>query len=161
MMTVPLAFAEAGFPIIPVQIAPKPNGGWRKQPMAKWSLATTDEDVIGDWWRAWPDALPGIPLARMGWAVVDADGPEGAKKVTGIGCLGPHSASDTPSGGKHLVFAQPDPPITKLRWCDDVEVLGTSCLLTCYDLEELRFPHVAPRAVLPEMFWKPRDAEGL
>jgi hypothetical protein len=156
----PLAFAEAGFPIIPVRIAQKPNGGWRKQPMAKWDLATTNEATVEGWWQRWPDALPGIPLARMGWAVVDADGEEAKKKVTGIGCLGPHSAIDTPSGGKHLVFAQPDPPIGKLTWCEDVEVLGTSCLLTCYNLEELKFPHVAPRAILPKMFWKPQEAEA-
>ena len=35
-------------------------------------------------------------------------------------------------------------------------MLGTSCLLTCYDLEELKFPYVAPRAVLHEMFRRPR-----
>jgi hypothetical protein len=33
-------------------------------------------------------------------------------------------------------------------------------LLTCYDLEALQFPRVAPRAVLPEMFWKPKDECG-
>jgi hypothetical protein len=56
-----------------------------------------------------------------------------------------------------LVFAQPPKPITgRFKWCEGVEVLGEGCLLTCYDLEELKFPHVAPRAVLPKMFWKPR-----
>jgi hypothetical protein len=58
----------------------------------------------------------------------------------------------------HLVFAQPNPTIRgRFNWCEGVEVLGEGCLLTCYDLEELRFPHVAPRAVLPKMFWQPRD----
>jgi Primase C terminal 2 (PriCT-2) len=38
-----------------------------------------------------------------------------------------------------------------------VEVLGTSSLLTCYDLKELLFPRVAPRAVLPKMFRKARE----
>ena len=72
--------------------------------------------------------------------------------------LGPHSCITTPSGGVHLVFAQPDPPITsRFRWCEGVEVLGSSSLLTCYDLEELAFPRVAPRAKLPRMFWQARD----
>jgi Bifunctional DNA primase/polymerase, N-terminal len=153
-----LAFGEAGFPIIPVTLQHE-GDRWRKQPMASWSLATADEATIAGWWQRWPDALPGIPLARMGWAVVDADrrdGVDGVAAVTGLGPLGPHSKVATPSGGLHLVFAQPDPPITKLRWCDGVEVLGSSCLLTAYDLEELLFPRVAPRAVLPRMFWRPK-----
>src|SRR5271165_5337418 len=158
------AFAEAGFPIIPVRLAPKPNGGWRKEPLAKWSLATTDETTIGRWWSQWPDALPGIPLQRMHWAVVDADrhagGVDGVAQVTNLGALGPHCKIATPSGGLHLVFAQPDPPITgRFNWCEGVEILGEGCLLTCYDLEELKFPRIAPRAILPEMFWKPRDAQ--
>ena len=35
--------------------------------------ATTNEATITGWWRLWPDALPGIPLARVGFVVVDAD----------------------------------------------------------------------------------------
>src|SRR6516162_1592416 len=130
--------------------------------MAGWDLATTNEITIRSWWSDWPDALPGIPLARMNWAVVDADrreGVDGVAQVTGLGPLGPHSRIATPSGGLHLVFAQPDPPISKLNWCEGVEILGTSCLLTCYDLDELRFPHVAPRAVLSEMFRRPKAVE--
>jgi hypothetical protein len=129
--------------------------------MIKWNLATTDQRTIGEWWREWPLALPGIPLARMRWAVVDADGADGVAEVAAVierdRCLGPHSKVSTPSGGLHLVFAQPDPPITKLRWCNAVEVLGTSCLLTAYDLEELLFPKVAPRALLPEVFRKAKE----
>jgi hypothetical protein len=106
----------------------------------------------------------GIPLAKVGFAVVDADwrgSGDGVAQVTNIGCLGPHSKITTPSGGLHLVFAQPDPPIKgRFEWCDGVEVLGEGRLLTCYDLEELKFPRVAPRAVLPKMFWKPRDEVG-
>jgi Bifunctional DNA primase/polymerase, N-terminal/Primase C terminal 2 (PriCT-2) len=163
-MNAPLAFAEAGFPIIPVQLEPKPNGGWRKQPMTAWSLATTEPAQIADWWRAWPDALPGIPLARVGWAAIDVDDPDDVafREVWGSWvCKGPHSAIRTPSGGMHYVFAQPSPPITKLTWSAGVEILGSSCLLTVYDVEELLFPRVAPRAILPEVFTKPSNEEGL
>jgi hypothetical protein len=59
-----------------------------------------------------------------------------------------------------MVFAQPPESITKFEWMPGVEILGTSCLLTCYDLEALRFPYVAPRAILPKMFRKPRDECG-
>jgi hypothetical protein len=130
--------------------------------MASWDLATTNEITIQSWWSDWPDALPAIPLKKTNLCVVDADrreGIDGVAQVTGLGPLGPHSRIATPSGGLHLVFAQPDPPISKLNWCEGVEILGTSCLLTCYDLDELRFPHVAPRAVLSEMFRRPKAVE--
>jgi hypothetical protein len=157
-----LAFAECNFPIIPVRVC-RDGDRWHKQPMVGWDLATTNEITIRSWWSDWPDALPAIPLRRTNWAVIDADrreGVDGVAQVTGLGPLGPHSRITTPSGGLHLVFAQPDPPITKLNWCEGVEVLGTSCLLTCYDLEELKFPFVAPRAVLPEMFRRPKAENG-
>src|SRR5215469_4854938 len=153
-----LAFADAYFPIIPVRVY-RDGERWRKQPMTSWDLATTKEITIRSWWSDWPDALPAIPLKKTNLCVVDADrrvGIDGVAQVTGLGPLGPHSRIATPSGGLHLVFAQPPEPITKLDWCAGVEILGTSCLLTCYDLEELKFPHVAPRAVLPEMFRQPR-----
>jgi hypothetical protein len=163
MMLTALAFGEAGFPIIPVRLS-HDGERWRKQPMTTWDQATSNEVTIEWWWRKWPDALPGIPLARVNWAVVDADrreGVDGVAQVTDLGPLGPHSRIATPSGGLHLVFAQPPKPITgRFKWCEGVEVLGEGCLLTCYDLEELKFPHVAPRAVLPEMFWRPRDDVG-
>jgi hypothetical protein len=66
----------------------------------------------------------------------------------------------TPSGGTHLVFVQPPEAVTRFQWSANVEVLGTSSLLTCYDLDELLFPRVAPRAVLPKMFWKAKGEDG-
>ena len=158
MINQALAFADANFPIIPVRVY-RDGERWRKQPMASWDLATTKEITIRLWWSDWPDALPAIPLKKTNLCVVDADkheGVDGVAQVTGLGPLGPHSRINTPSGGLHLVFAQPPELITKLNWCEGVEVLGTSCLVTCYDLDELKFPHVAPRAILPEMFRSPR-----
>ena len=154
-----LAFAEAGFRSIPVGLD-RQYERWRKLPLAGWSLATTEPSTIERWWQRWPGALPGIPLARVGWAVVDCDTLEGVEAVRDLGCLGPHSSVDTPSGGKHLVFAQPPRPVAKHLWCDGVEVLGTSALLTAYDLDELLFPRVAPRAVLPKTFWGKREGEA-
>ena len=151
-----LAFAEARFPIIPIRREER-----QRTPMAKWDDATSDAEVVAAWWRQWPDALPAIPLRKTNLCVVDADRHGEVDGVAALPtyprCLGPHSRINTPSGGLHLVFAQPDPPITKIDWCPGVEILGTSCLLTCYDLDELKFPHVAPRAILPEVFRKPRD----
>ena len=155
MTSAALAFAEAtGVPIIPVRLY-REGERWRKLPLLEWDLATTEPETIEEWWQRWPSALPGIPLSRVGWAVVDIDSADGAEAVRGLGCLGPHSSVATPSGGKHLVFAQPAVPVAKHRWCDGVEVLGTSSLLAAYDLEELLFPRIAPRAVLPNVFWGP------
>jgi hypothetical protein len=91
------------------------------------------------------------------WMLIDMGIDGVAALPTYPSCLGPHSRIETPSGGLHLVFAQPNPPVTYFKWCKGVEILGTSSLLTCYDLDELKFPHVAPRAILPEVFRKPRD----
>jgi hypothetical protein len=168
MIAQALAFGEAGFPIIPVRLS-HDGERWRKLPLTTWDQATSNEVTIEWFWRKWPDALPGIPLARMNWAVVDADrrdGVDGVAQVTDLDPLGPHSRIATPSGGLHLVFAQPNPPIHgRFKWCEGVEVLGQGCLLTCYDLEELKFPDPAwcrtkLRAPLPKMFWQPRDDVG-
>jgi hypothetical protein len=160
MIDLALAFAEAGFPILPIRREER-----RRTPMAKWDDATSDPKIVASWWRQWPDALPAIPLRKTNLCVVDADRHGEVDGVAALPtyprCLGPHSRITTPSGGLHLVFAQPDPPITYFKWCEGVEILGTSSLLTCYDLEELKFPHVAPRAILPEVFWKPRDEAGI
>jgi hypothetical protein len=153
-------FAGAGFPIIPVALH-RVEGKWKKQPLVGWDKASTSEEVIEGWWRCWPEALPGIPLRYTTLVVVDADrrdGVDGVGELSALKMLGPHSKIATPSGGLHMVFAQPDPPITsRFQWCKGVEVMGSSGLLTCYDLEALRFPYVAPRAILPEMFRRPRD----
>ena len=162
-MSAPLTLAFAGFPTIPVKVW-QDEGKWRKQPLAKWDDATIDEAIIASWWRAWPDALPGIPLAQVGWAAIDVDDPDDAafREVWGSWvCKGPHSAIRTPSGGMHYVFAQPSPPISKMQWSAGVEILGSSCLLTVYDVEEILFPRVAPRAILPEIFCKPIGEAGL
>ena len=162
-MNAPLTLAFAGFPAIPVKVW-QDEGKWRKQPLAKWDDATTDELTLERWWRAWPDALPGIPLARVGWVAIDVDDPDDAAFCEVWGswiCKGPHSAIRTPSGGMHYVFAQPSPPISKMQWSAGVEILGSSCLLTVYDVEEILFPRVAPRAILPEIFCKSIGEEGL
>jgi hypothetical protein len=58
MLDSALAFAEAGFPIIPVRVY-RDGERWRKLPQVKWDRATTNETQIERWWRIWPDALPG------------------------------------------------------------------------------------------------------
>jgi hypothetical protein len=149
--------AFAGVPTIPVRVWEE-EGHWRKQPLTEWDRATTDEDQITAWGRKWPDARPGVPLAAVGWCAVDVDDPECAafwEVWDALGPRGPYSKVRTVSGGCHFVFAQPPEPISKMQWCEGVEILGTSCLLTIHDIDAILFPRVAPRAVLPKVFWKP------
>ena len=51
---------------------------WRKQPLGGVGPSDHDEDQITAWRRKWPDARPGVPLAAVGWCVVDVDDPERA-----------------------------------------------------------------------------------
>jgi len=60
-----LAYARAGLRVFPVKIESDPEtGDTEKKPhIMKWpERATTDEALLGRWWRKWPDA-------EAGWAV--------------------------------------------------------------------------------------------
>jgi len=144
-------------PVIPVKVYQDADGQWKKEPLRKWNDASTDRDVLEGWWQQWPSALPGIPLKQVGWVAIDLDDAEDeAFKAVWGKPVGPHSNYRTPSGGLHCVFGQPVPPITgRVKWSAGVEVLGIGCLLTVYDVGEILFPRVAPRAVLPEVFRRP------
>src|SRR5215831_10626572 len=62
--------------IIPVALR-RDGERWRKQPLVGWDRASTNIDVLEDWWQQWPNALPGIPLRYTNLVVVDADRREG------------------------------------------------------------------------------------
>jgi hypothetical protein len=166
------ALALAGIPTIPVRVW-QDGEKWRKEPsLVKWDQATTDPETLEEWSRQWPDALPGVPLARVGWAVIDLDDygdaafheawvkPERMVTRKNRSFVEPehYSIYKTPSGGRHIVFAQPDPPLTgRMEWSAGVEILGIGTLLTVYDWAALLYPRVAQRAVLPEVFRQPWD----
>jgi Bifunctional DNA primase/polymerase, N-terminal len=166
------ALAHAGVPTIPVRVYQDPDGQWKKEPLRKWDEATTNRDILVGWWRSWPDAKPGIPLKRVGWVAIDLDDyddadfraawvkPERVVTRKGRSFVEPehYSIYKTPSGGRHIVFAQPDPPLAgRMKWSAGVEVLGLGCLLTVYDWNAILYPRVAQRCVLPEVFRRPWD----
>jgi hypothetical protein len=114
-----LEYARRGLSVLPC----KPS---TKAPFVEGGLnsATTDPDVIRDWWARWPHAMIGV---RMGedpgvWAL-DPDGPDRPGKPDGRanwarlcvengGCPPTHTHL-TPNGGKHLLFKwRPDRPVT-------------------------------------------------
>ena len=94
-----------------------------KKPLVKWrNVSTTNPKQIDKWWDKWPDALPGIDLAKCKMLVLDgdqhADG-NGVIKHNGVAALdallGEHNIDPasvpgvlTPNDGKHRYCAQPE-----------------------------------------------------
>ena len=105
-----LALAEAGVKIFPA--------GADKRPLFKqWQeIATTERDIISDWWRRAPYALPAIPCGVNGLLVIDLDrhgnGSDGVSAFKALvarhGALPPGVPMvKTPNNGLHLYFRQP------------------------------------------------------
>jgi hypothetical protein len=149
---------------------------WRKTPRKSWELATTKRKTLEEWSAQWPDAKPGIPLSMTDLVVIDLDNytdpafhecwrkPERVVSFKGRSMLvpEPYSIYKTPSGGRHIVFRQPDLRIKgRMRWSPGVEVLGEGCILTVHDVGAILYPRIAPRAVLPDAFRKPYEGEGV
>ena len=105
-----LALADAGVKIFPA--------GADKRPLFKqWQeIATTERDIIADWWRRAPYALPAIPCGVNGLLVIDLDrhgnGSDGVSAFKALvarhGALPPGVPMvKTPNNGLHLYFRQP------------------------------------------------------
>lgn len=104
-LSVALDLARAGISVFPCQPegpdAKKPYPGlfWRNQ-------STTNELRIEQWWERWPDAMPGIDLAKTDFLVIDLDGELGHADWQEIAGARAWAAPqvETPKGGKHLWF---------------------------------------------------------
>jgi len=150
-----LAFAQANIAIFPVRLF-RDGDRLRKAPyIREWpTRASADARQVGEWWRQWPDAVPGIPLARYGRVVVDADRhpgkPDGVAAFAELGPMPPHPIVATASGGEHHFFAQPDPPIAgKPSFAPGIDLLGVGRFVVGYELAPL-LALEAPE--LPTMF---------
>jgi Bifunctional DNA primase/polymerase, N-terminal/AAA domain len=116
-LAVALQHADRGIRIIPMQPVRKPNGDWRKIPLVgNWDFeASADCETIQDWWRRFPDAIPGIPLRRPGLIVVDTDrhtdshdGVEAFNRLASEQEPMPvHPITRTAGNGEHHYFRQP------------------------------------------------------
>lgn len=98
------ALADVGFNVFPV------NG---KEPRVRWRDASTrDPNQILVWWTTWPGAGVGIDCGKSGVVVIDLD----VKDVDGVAAWkeladGRAPATfyvDTPSGGQHHYFRDPE-----------------------------------------------------
>ena len=74
--------------------------------------ATTDEDVIRQWWKRYPNAEPGVHTGRSGVVVLDIDrknGKNGEDSLMDAWLDVPESFKyDTPSGGTHIYYTAPE-----------------------------------------------------
>jgi hypothetical protein len=141
------AFANAGFPIFPVNVFRR-GQRWAKVPhVTDWAnAATTDATLIEEWWLRWPLAMPGLPLERCGLVVVDADRHGGADGVALIHemTLPAHPITTTKSGEHHW-FKQPAQPVRFAQWAGG-QVLGEGRFVVGYSVPVGEMPE------LPEIF---------
>jgi len=65
-----LDYAALGWPVLPIA----PRG---KIPLTAHGLkdASTDREVIGEWWSRWPTANVGVATGKPGPTVIDLGGP--------------------------------------------------------------------------------------
>jgi hypothetical protein len=163
-MTLPLAlaFAEAGFAVVPVNVFRR-GDRWRKVPYVSWrgetNQATTDPAKIKEWWDKWPSAMPGLPLRHH--VVIDADRrpgkPDGVELLRALGPFPQHPSNPSKSGQHHW-YTQPPEPIRYERWAGG-EVLGIGRLVIGYAVPQGPIPCIAGNllAVWP---WFGADKEG-
>lgn len=112
LLAAALSLAAAGVPVFPC----KWRGPSRKSPLTLRGFhdATCHAPTLRAWWRAWPQALLGMPTGTAsGTAVIDVD-PQGlpwlyAKSLKRS--LPPTRTHRSPRGGYHLVYQCPEVPI--------------------------------------------------
>jgi len=98
-----LRLAERGIPVFPcstINKAPLISGGFKN--------ATTDQALISEWCRIFPEALIGVPTGE-GFVVIDADLQHAkAQQWYARANLPPTRNHTTRSGGRHLLFRPDD-----------------------------------------------------
>jgi putative DNA primase/helicase len=114
-----LEYAAQGWPVFPCK--PDPIN---KKPLTKKGFkdATTDLQIIEQWWRRWPEAMIGVPMgSASGIFCVDLDRKKPkpgqtfkdgvatwAEYVAREGAVVETRQSETPSTGQHLLFRHRD-----------------------------------------------------
>ncbi len=107
-----LKIAAKGITVFPFDpITKKPYAGFTEWP----KRATTDSQIIRDWWILRPEAMVATPTFVNGFWVLDVDAgadKEGLESLKALEDLyGPLPATQvvrTPSGGLHFYFRVPD-----------------------------------------------------
>ena len=108
-----LSYAEQGWPVFPC----KDQGKTPRTPRG-FHDATTDAAMVRSWWTRWPEANIGIPTGAVsGFVVIDIDtgddkqGDASYAELTAEHGTPATIEAKTGTGGRHLLFKCPDPPI--------------------------------------------------
>jgi hypothetical protein len=115
------------------QSCPKPG----KHPrLGKWpDTATSDVEIIREWWKKWPDANVGVATGeRSGIIVFDFDGEEGEKALEELAKRDPSILATrvhrSGSGGTHLFFQSIGIPVKNaVRRIPGMDVRGNSGMI--------------------------------
>jgi hypothetical protein len=110
-----LKLADAGVPIFPALVNEAAGKLSKRPAVSGWQTSSsTDKKQIEEWWRTFPDAVPGIDLGKAHLVVLDLDrhkdGPDGVAAFMDLrGRRHPDSAPlvRTPSSGFHGYYQQP------------------------------------------------------
>jgi hypothetical protein len=112
-----LVYVQQGWPLVPLHSAlhgrcscRNPNcGSPAKHPRTRNGFrdATTDAEVIREWWGQWPDANIGARPAALGCLVADVDGPDGELAAERLGLLAEPTLQVVTGRGRHLYYRHP------------------------------------------------------
>lgn len=113
MLEQALAYARAAVAVLPLR---------GKVPLAEHGKddATTDPDVIREWWRQWPHANIGLRPPR-GVIVLDID-PRNGGALESLGEVTETRTARTGSGGWHLWFRYPHPVRGRVAGVSGVDI---------------------------------------
>ncbi len=123
-----LSYASKGWPVFPL------GGSDGKKPVTKHGVkdATTEPDIITEWWARWPDANVGIACGQKSFDVVDIDGQKGEEALInwlnekGIFDEGKADLNSTlisfTAKGKHLCFQHTGKLKNLVRAAEDIDI---------------------------------------
>lgn len=127
------ALASLGFAVLPVQIKwDAKRGGYRKTPLTPEGFysATSEPEMIEQWWIEHPDAVPGVWLGASGLVVLDIDDHDGTGSghdtLDELWVSSPetHAYPTTSGNGAHHIFHAPEGRTFSRTIGDGLEVLG-------------------------------------
>lgn len=101
-----LALAAAGLAVFPVRAG-------TKRPLIRWGEgASTDLDVVGQYWTTWPTASIGVACKKSQLVIVDIDGDEGEASWAELTryTRPVETVTSTTGRGRHLWFRAPTEP---------------------------------------------------
>jgi Bifunctional DNA primase/polymerase, N-terminal len=152
LWTEALKLARRGIPVFPCINKPGEEADKRPLTRSGFKDASTDPDVIHDWWTHHPDALVGVPTGGR-FVVVDIDCSKHVEAAQWYGNANlPITRTHvTRSNGRHLLF-KPDARVkcSTSKICRGVDTRGLGGYIIWWPAIGLEVLHCAAFAELPE-----------